>query len=53
MYKETLKNRIRISTTLFPETRDKLREYSKTTKIPIATIIEDAILQYIEQKGEK
>lgn len=50
---DTLKNRIRISTTLFPETKEKLNNYHKKTKIPIATIIEEAILKYIEDKGEK
>lgn len=53
MSKDTLKNRIRISTTLFPETKEKLNEYSKKTKIPIATIIEDSILEYIFKRGEK
>lgn len=53
MYNDTLKNRVRVSTTLFPETRDKLEEYAKKTQIPKATIIENAILQYISEKGEK
>ncbi len=52
MSKDTLKNRVRISTTLFPETRDKLKSYSDKTQIPIAKIIENAILEYIEKKGE-
>lgn len=53
MANDTLKNRIRISTTLFPETKEKLNDYHKKTQIPIATIIENAILQYIDCKGEK
>ena len=53
MPKDTLKNRIRISTTLFPETKEKLNEYAKKTKIPITTIIEDAILEYISEREEK
>ena len=53
MANDTLKNRIRISTTLFPETKKKLNDYHKKTQIPIATIIENAILQYIDGKGEK
>ena len=53
MPKDTLKNRIRISTTLFPETKEKLNEFHIKTQIPIATIIENAILEYISKRGEK
>lgn len=52
MAKDTLKNRIRISTTLKPETNKFLKEYSEKTQIPISKIIENAILEYINNKGE-
>lgn len=51
MSKDTLKNRIRISTTLTPQTNELLKEFSQKTDIPISKIIEKAILDYI--KGEK
>ena len=53
MANDTLKNRIRISTTLFPETKQKLNDFHKQTQIPIATIIENSILEYISKRGEK
>lgn len=52
MATDTLKNRIRISTTLTPETNKLLKEYSENTDIPISKIIERAILEYISKKGE-
>lgn len=51
MSNDTLKNRIRISTTLTPQTNELLKEFSKKTEVPISKIIEKAILEYI--KGEK
>lgn len=51
MANDTLKNRIRISTTLTPQTNELLKEFSKKTEVPISKIIEKAILEYI--KGEK
>ena len=51
MSKDTLKNRIRISTTLTPQTNELLKEFSLKTEVPISKIIEKAILEYI--KGEK
>lgn len=53
MSNDTLKNRIRISTTLFPETKQKLNEFHNETQIPITTIIENAILEYISKNGER
>lgn len=53
MSKDTLKNRIRISTTLTPQTNELLKEFSQKTEVPISKIIEKAILEYIENKGEK
>ena len=51
MANDTLKSRIRISTTLTPQTNELLKEFSQKTQIPISKIIEKAILEYI--KGEK
>ena len=53
MANDTLKNRIRISTTLTPQTNELLKEFSQKTEIPISKIIEKSILEYIENKGEK
>lgn len=52
MANDTLKNRVRISTTLTPETNKKLKRFSLETDIPISKIIEKAILEYIKNKGE-
>lgn len=52
MSKDTLKNRVRISSTLSPTTNEKLKEFSSKTQIPISKIIENAILEYIASKGE-
>lgn len=45
--------RMRISSTLKKSTKEKLNEFHKKTQIPIATIIENAILEYISKRGEK
>lgn len=50
---DTLKNRVRISTTLFPETKKKLNEFHMKTQVPISTIIENAILEYISKSEGK
>lgn len=52
MTKDTLKNRIRISTTLKPETHILLKNYSQKSQVPITKIIESAIIDYISKKGE-
>ena len=52
MATDTLKNRVRISTTLKPETNNLLKELSKKTQIPISKIVENAILYYISERGE-
>ena len=49
MATDTLKNRIRISTTLKPETNDLLKKYSQSTQIPLSKIIENAIIKYISE----
>jgi hypothetical protein len=53
MSKDTLKNRIRISTTLTPETNNLLKDFSGKTQIPISKIIEKSVLEYIKNNGEK
>lgn len=51
MAKDTLKSRVRISTTLTPKTNDLLKQFSGKTQVPISKIVENAILNYID--GEK
>lgn len=51
MAKDTLKSRVRISTTLTPKTNDLLKQFSEKTQVPISKIVENAILNYID--GEK
>lgn len=53
MTKDTLKNRVRISTTLKPETQQLLKEFSHETQIPITRIIESAIIEYVTKKRGK
>lgn len=50
MTKDTLKNRVRISTTLKPETQQLLKNFSEESQIPITRIIESAIIEYITNK---
>lgn len=54
MANDTLKNKIRFSSTLTPETDKLLKQYSKETMIPISKIIEISVLKYIieNKKGE-
>lgn len=47
MSRDTLKNRVRISTTLKPETHKLLKEFSSKTQVPISKIIESAVVKYI------
>jgi hypothetical protein len=49
---DTLKNRIRISTTLTPKTNEILKDFSEKTQVPISKIIENAIIKYVSEKGE-
>lgn len=46
---DTLKNRVRFSTTLQKDTVKKLKEYSEITMIPISKIVNQAILEYIKK----
>lgn len=54
MANDTLKNKVRFSSTLTPEVDKMLKDYSKQTMIPISKIIEMAITKYISEnkKGE-
>lgn len=52
MANDTLKNRIRISTTLTRKTNALLKNFSENTQVPISKIIESAIIKYISEKGE-
>lgn len=54
MANDTLKNKVRFSSTLPPEVDKILKEYSKESMIPISKILEMAIVEYIERnkKGE-
>lgn len=53
MANDTLKNKVRFSSTLPPEVDKMLKDYSKQTMIPISKIVETAIVEYISKRGEK
>ena len=55
MANDTLKNKVRFSSTLTPEVDKMLKDYSKQTMIPISKILESAVTKYIAEnkKGEK
>ncbi len=53
MANDTLKNKVRFSSTLPPEVDKMLKDYSKQTMIPISKIVEAAIMEYISKRGEK
>lgn len=48
--KDTLKNKIRFSSTLFPETEKKLKDYSEKSGVPISKILDNAINYYIDSQ---
>lgn len=47
MPNDDLKTRVRFSTTLSKDVEKELKEYSKSTMIPISKILDAAIMQYI------
>lgn len=49
MVNDTLKNKIRFSSTLTPGVYKMLKDYSKETMIPISKILEIAIIRYISE----
>lgn len=53
MSSDELKNRVRFSTTLSKETEKALKDYSKSTMIPISKILDVAITQYIKCAEKK
>ena len=53
MANDTLKNKVRFSSTLTPEVDKVLKDYSKETMIPISKILEAAIMEYISKRGGK
>lgn len=53
MANDTLKNKVRFSSTLPPEVDKMLKDYSKQTMIPISKILETALVEYIGKRGEK
>lgn len=50
---DTLKNRVRFSTTLFPETKSRLDKLSNETDIPVSKLTERAILEYLDKASKK
>lgn len=52
MTNDTLKNKVRFSSTLPPEVDKMLKDYSKETMIPISKILEAAIVEYIKNRFE-
>ena len=50
MVKDSLKNRVRFSSTLSAEVDKTLKEYSQKTMIPISKILDSAIMEYISKK---
>ena len=53
MVKDSLKNRIRFSSTLSPEVDKALKEYSQKTMIPISKILDMAITEFINKENKK
>ena len=53
MVKDSLKNRVRFSSTLSPEVDKALKEYSQKTMIPISKILDMAIAEFINKDNGK
>lgn len=53
MVKDSLKNRVRFSSTLSPEVDKALREYSQKTMIPISKILDMAITEFVNKEMKK
>lgn len=49
MAKDTLKSRVRFSTTLEPEVNDRLKELSRETLIPISKLVSIAITKLLDE----
>lgn len=53
MVKDSLKNRVRFSSTLSPEVDKALKEYSQKTMIPISKILDIAITEFVNKENKK
>ena len=53
MVKDSLKNRVRFSSTLSPEVDKALKEYSQKTMIPISKILDMAIAEFVNKEIKK
>lgn len=53
MAQDSLKNRVRFSSTLSPEVDKALKEYSQKTMIPISKILDMAIVEFINKERKK
>lgn len=53
MVKDSLKNRVRFSSTLSPEVDKALKEYSQKTMIPISKILDMAITEFVNKESKK
>lgn len=53
MVKDSLKNRVRFSSTLSPEVDKALKEYSQKTMIPISKILDMAITEFVNKDNGK
>ena len=50
---DTLKSRVRFSTTLSPEIKVRLDKFSKDTDIPVSRLIERAVNEYLDKNEKK
>lgn len=53
MTNNTLKNRVRFSTTIGKDTEKILREYSENTMVPISKIVDCAISEYVANQSKE
>ena len=53
MAKDSLKNRVRFSSTLSPDVDKALKDYSQKTMIPISKILDMAITEFINKNNGK
>ena len=53
MVKDSLKNRVRFSSTLSPDVDKALKEYSQKTMIPISKILDMAITEFVNKENKK
>ena len=53
MVKDSLKNRVRFSSTLSTEVDKALKEYSQKTMIPISKILDMAITEFVNKENKK